>query len=262
MKKRYTKHQILEAIKFWENVLKRIDESKSLLLNILFKTFKTNDLLKPFNGVIDDMLIIKCFNILNEYFFSSKLKNIPLKYLSDNEARKFLIEREMKNNDIPKIFFGAHSVLYDNDINTLKWTDELMLHDDVILLNSNHIDGKSISFLIACLCHEMIHYYDWLFGEYCDFTKYAMMTGIKKDKHNTMTFETMKNEANEIGIKVIQEIPTNKDAEILDKKGIELLYRKAKENGLILEKENRIKNCNIDGITFSIDKSGGSINTF
>ena len=39
-------------------------------------------------------------------------------------------------------------------------------------------------------------------------------------KHNTMTFETMKEEANNLGIKVIQQIPKDKDAEILDKEGI------------------------------------------
>jgi len=109
----------------------------------------------------------------------------------------------MKKDEIPDLFFGVHSVLYDNDLNTIKWTDKLILHDDVILLNMNHIHNKSLSFLIACLCHEMIHYYDRLFGEYCDFTKYTLITRIKKDKHNTMTFETMKEEANNLGIKVI-----------------------------------------------------------
>ena len=89
----------------------------------------------------------------------------------------------------------------------------------------NHITNKSLSFFIACLCHEMIHY--WLFGEYCNFTKFTMITKIKKDKHNTMTFETMKEEANNLGIKVIQQISKDTDAEILDKEGIELLFKKA-----------------------------------
>lgn len=50
-----------------------------------------------------------------------------------------------------------------------------------------------------------------------------------------MTFETMKEEANNIGIKVIQQIPKDKDAEILDKEGIELLFKKAQAEGLVLE---------------------------
>ena len=105
----------------------------------------------------------------------------------------------------------------------------------------------------------MIHYYDRLFGEYCDFTKYTLITGIKKDKHNTMTFETMKEEANNLGIKVIQQIPKDKDAEILDKEGI-LLFKKAQAEGLVLEDE-RLHN-NIDGITVNKNGIGGSINTF
>ena len=122
----------------------------------------------------------------------------------------------------------------------------------------NHITNKSLSFLIACLCHEMIHY--WLFGEYCNFTKFTMITKIKKDKHNTMTFETMKEEANNLGIKVIQQISKDTDAEILDKEGIELLFKKAQAEGLVLEGERL--HDNIDGITVNKNGIGGSINLF
>lgn len=108
----------------------------------------------------------------------------------------------------------------------------------------------------------MIHYYDRLFGEYCAFTKYTLITGIKKDIHNTQTFETMKDEANNLGIKVIQQIPKGKDAEILDKEGIELLFKKAQLEGLVLEGEERAYDDNIDGITFNKNGIGGSINTF
>lgn len=62
------------------------------------------------------------------------------------------------------------------------------------------------------------------------------------------------------GIKVIQQIPKNKDAEILNKEGIELLFKKAQTEGLVLENE-RLYN-NIDGITVNKNGIGGSINTF
>lgn len=171
MYKIHSRQQILEAIKYWKNVLKKMDESKNQLLDVLFKAFNTDNLLKPFNGNIDNRLLAKCFNILNRHFFSSKLKKIPLIYESDAKIRKFLVDRETNPNTIPKLFFGVYSVICDND-KIEKWSDELILHDDVILLNSSYIDSKSISFLIACLCHEMIHYYDRLFGEYCDFTNF------------------------------------------------------------------------------------------
>ena len=87
-----------------------------------------------------------------------------------------------------------------------------------------------------------------------------MITKIKKDKHNTMTFETMKEEANNLGIKVIQQISKDTDAEILDKEGIELLFKKAQAEGLVLEGERL--HDNIDGITVNKNGIGGSINIF
>ena len=39
MKKSYTKQQIVEVIKYWQNVLKRMDESKSPLLDSCSKEF-------------------------------------------------------------------------------------------------------------------------------------------------------------------------------------------------------------------------------
>lgn len=238
-----------------------MDENSNEMLNELFKLFKSNDLLQPYKEKITAKTLNTCFNALNQHFFMSKLPIIPLMYENDSNIRKFLMQRNMKSSNIPDVFFGVYSVLYDNDPNTLKWSDDLILHDDTILLNSSHTNGRSISFLVACLCHEMIHYYDRLYGEYCNFTKYSMITGIKKNKHNTMTFETMKDKANDLGINVIQDIPKDKNAEILDNEGIELLFKKANEEGLIIEGEDRTKS--FDGeITAFNDRLGGSINTF
>ena len=57
-----------------------------------------------------------------------------------------------------------------------------------------------------------------------------------------------------------QQIPKDKDAEIFDKEGIELLFKKAQAEGLVLENE-RLHN-NIDGITVNKNGIGGSINIF
>lgn len=80
MQKKYTKKQIVEAIKHWESLLKRIDESKNALLSELFAAFNTNDLLKSFNGRIDSKLLDDCYIILNKYLFLSKLPKLPLIY--------------------------------------------------------------------------------------------------------------------------------------------------------------------------------------
>ena len=55
-------------------------------------------------------------------------------------------------------------------------------------------------------------------------------------------------------IKVIQQVPQGKDAEILDKEGIELLFKKAQDERLVLERENQLK-IDISEITFFLRTS-------
>lgn len=62
-------------------------------------------------------------------------------------------------------------------------------------------------------------------------------------------------------IKVIQQVPQSKDAEILDKEGIELLFKKAQAEGLVLERENQLK-IDTSEITFFKNNQGCVINTF
>ena len=57
-----------------------------------------------------------------------------------------------------------------------------------------------------------------------------------------------------------QQIPKDKDAEIFFFFLIELLFKKAQAEGLVLENE-RLHN-NIDGITVNKNGIGGSINIF
>ena len=68
-------------------------------------------------------------------------------------------------------------------------------------------------------------------------------------------------EANNLGIKVIQQNPQDKDNEILDKEGIELLFKKAQAEGLVLEEENQSK-IDTSEITFFKNRPGCVINTF
>lgn len=152
------------------------------------------------------------------------------------------------------VFSAVCKDVLDKDGNVV----DIKIQDEIIMLNKTYMSNCIFIFAVAVLCHEMIHY--WLFGEYCNFTKFTMITKIKKDKHNTMTFETMKEEANNLGIKVIQQISKDTDAEILDKEGIELLFKKAQAEGLVLEGERL--HDNIDGITVNKNGIGGSINIF
>ena len=72
---------------------------------------------------------------------------------------------------------------------------------------------------------------------------------------------TMKDKINNLRVKVIQQIPKDKDIEILDKEGIELLFKKAQAEGLVLEGENQLK-TDTSEITFFKNRPGCVINTF
>ena len=74
MKKLYTKKQIVEAIKYWEFVLKMMDESKSPLLDEFAKTFGENVLFsnKPNISItLENVKII--YDILNKNIFNNTL---------------------------------------------------------------------------------------------------------------------------------------------------------------------------------------------
>lgn len=70
----------------------------------------------------------------------------------------------------------------------------------------------------------------------------------------------MKDKINNLRVKVIQQIQKDKDIEILDKEGIELLFKKAQAERLMLEDERLYDS--IDGITVNKNRIGGSINIF
>ena len=78
MKKRYTKKQILEAIKHWSRVLARIDESKSKFLDACSDefgeavVFDDKDML--FEMSSDNLKVL--FEVLDQFMFSNKLKTL------------------------------------------------------------------------------------------------------------------------------------------------------------------------------------------
>ena len=241
-----------------------MNEAEDQLLQALSDAFDKSKLFsKTYKGKFNEDFFRKAYDILNEHFFLSKLDKIPVYYKSNNNIKNFLIDRKTNKNDIPDLLFGVHAILYDNDPKTLKMTDELIIHDDVILLNKDQIEDKSLIFAIACLCHEMIHYYDRLFGEYCTFIKFSIVNNMKINTHNTLTFEDMKDKANELGITVIQEIPKGKNAEILDKEAIELLLQKLQNGDMISEEEQHIITDNPNTIITKFENNkGGCIITF
>lgn len=77
MQYKYTKQQIIEAIKHWQNVLAKIDESRSLLLDAFANKFGSNVIYskKPF--MLNNAQALEIFSIVNKFLFDSRLVSFP-----------------------------------------------------------------------------------------------------------------------------------------------------------------------------------------
>ena len=91
MKHHYTKQQIVEAIKHWESVLKRMDESKSLLLDMCSKEFGEE------KSEFETMTNIPIEDIRNDYSFE-KFNEIASKDIA------LLKENADLSNCMPYVF--------------------------------------------------------------------------------------------------------------------------------------------------------------
>ena len=151
-----------------------IDESKSELLNAFAKVFGENVVFsnQPFNQNTKNINIM--FNIFNQYLFDNALVDkIAVKSISYDDICKLaksIYNKYKKPTDAdymppPTTIYGMHFAIVLNDIFT--YNDPLIFADEeIIFLNTSNIGNKSFALCAASLCHEMIHYYDRLFGEY------------------------------------------------------------------------------------------------
>lgn len=95
----YTKQQIAEAIKYWESVLKRIDENQQTLMSRLVKVFG-EDLVKNQHVNLSQSQFDQLYKILNNFVFDNMLDDIPVKLMDiDNIIEEW--HRQDKIENIP-----------------------------------------------------------------------------------------------------------------------------------------------------------------
>lgn len=243
MKKTYTRHQIIKSIKHWKNVLKMIDESKSPLLDAFAEKFGEDVVFSNKKIHLTNNNVKTIFDIFNLYLFDNELNynNILIECLPYNaicNMAKTIYDKYKQHNDDeyippPESIYGMHYAIVINDVIT--YDDPLIFADEeIIFLNMSKIDHKSFSLQAASLCHEMIHYYDRLFGEYKDKYKEYFISKIKPKMHSTPTFERKMKEANNNYIDVVKYIPQNQTSSQSDDKAVELALKalKESENGM------------------------------
>jgi len=234
-----------------------MDESKSHLLDKFAKIFGEDVVFsnKPF--IQNDKNINVIFDIFNAYLFDNMLnKTILLKCLPYDDickAAKIVYDKYKKPTDAdyispPTSIYGMHFAIVLNDVFT--YDDPLIFADEEILfLNESNIGNKSFALYASSLCHEMIHYYDRLYGEYKDKYKAYFISKKKIDLHNTSTFERKMKEANDNYINVVKNIPKTQTPSQSDNKAIDLVLQSLKES------ENGMS-CIIDKNTANIQLVG------
>ena len=200
MKKSYTKHQIVEAIKHWEYVLKRMDESKSPLLDVFAKTFEEDVIfsIKP-NISITLENVKTIYDILNKNVFNNALniKSGSLDLYCDTCTNINSILHNQygapSGYDISNMFALFHPKLrWMKSLTTGK--SYLISLRNGIFINLDYGKKAVLPYLISTICHEMIHCYDCIKGQLLQMTVYCLSIGcdaseISYESHFTPVFK-------------------------------------------------------------------------
>lgn len=217
MKKHYTKRQIIESIKHWKNVLKKMNESQSLLIDALCRKFG-EDIVKSCerNVILTSDLCYSILDALNPILFDNALKHIPIKCMSCIDIIADCIKNDKRHKiynykyDLNKFLglFTTYIETEDPTVEELSFDDKLISKDSMIYINYDKVYNTSFIFAVATLCHELIHYYDSLFGEYKEVKRLVAMGKIDKKhelkaEHQTKTFLEKMLKANDQNLNVI-----------------------------------------------------------
>lgn len=123
--------------------------------------------------------LLKIFSILNRLVFDEKLKDIPIFCLPKETFSVMLKDAyDLDSNAIDKAKTSyAMYVVKPEEV-----YGELIPGKECIVFNTSY-GNEPFGFVVSCICHEMIHYYDVHYG---DFLKHAK-NGVF-DHHSTITF--------------------------------------------------------------------------
>ena len=243
---RFSRNQILDKIKFWKRELAKIDESKSLLIDALIGKFGVNVVRsEKRNFILTSDICYDILDVLNPVLFNGVLKHIPIKcmhfdsILSDckqNDRKHEVYNYEYAMED-PFGLFTTYIETEDPTVKELSLHDRLVSRDPTIYINYDKVYKTSFMFAVAVLCHELIHYYDSLVGEYIEVKRLVAMGKIdKKDEakaeHRTKTFIDKLVEANEQNVNVLVS-GEGKPIEVLDLAALEKMKEAFLEEGQI-----------------------------
>lgn len=197
---KYSRQQIQEAIKHWENVLIQMSESKSKLLDICISKFNEDVIFskeQKFELTSENIEIL--FKIFDEYFFNMRLSSEKdLKLFSGNKTD---LETTISQYTQDKLDFDNFIALYQPlqcwQRNLQNNKVRLVIPKDAIFINTQSHRFSSFSYIAQALFHEMIHAYDMHVGGLYSYVVWAINAGAPKEvidynSHLTKVFKQEK----------------------------------------------------------------------
>ena len=267
MATRYSRQQILEKLEFWKKELAKIDESKSHLIDALINKFGEKVVRsEERNIILTTNLCYDILDVLNPLLFDGILKHIPIKCMKFDsiiaDCKKNDNKHEIHDYDYnikdPFGLFATYIETEDPTVKDLGLNDKLVSKDPVIYINYDKVYKTTFIFAVATLCHELIHYYDSLVGEYIEIKRMVAMGKIDKKneakvEHETKTFVDKLSEANSESVNVIV-TGEGKPTEVLDMEAIEKMkeaFLRESNDEMKLSPENSTLGVHIyDGRSF------------
>lgn len=203
MQKRYSKHQIQEAIKNWQNLLKTLDESKSPLLDVCANKFGEDVVFDDSQMLfeLNEENILALFSILDRFVFNNRLNTLDdLKVFVESPSTLNSVILQYSNNE--PIDLSKYFALYKPDQynyvlpNGEKW---FKIKKNGIFINIDTNKSSTFAYAASNLCHEMIHVYDMYFGKLYNYVIWAINNGapawaIDQNSHKTSTYKQKKKE--------------------------------------------------------------------
>lgn len=176
---------------FFENKLEDLGEAKTRLLTELEKKFGKERLYSDkMDFQFNSKNSFEIFNILNKIVFKNKLYKINI-CLDSMENIQNLIFKKTGIVNNTKYF-----ALYFPEVNLKSGN----LVDDSILISTDN-QLMTMLFAINMICHEMIHMFDYHFGDIGKIIRAKQYTqGVE---HYTNTFQTYLKKLNNEGLKIM-----------------------------------------------------------
>lgn len=184
------------------NELRIIDESEknNACIDELVEQFGKEQVFDKNKNNLNQNDYCKIFDILNKHIFKNNLKKIQINYFSFDKIIKTLKNNAVSIENLPENdIFAFYFVSYD----IVHQSKSMNIKNEIIFLNKDNLQHMNFIYAVNVICHEMIHYYDRLFGEYETIVASEIKKRNSQNFHYTTTFLTKQRQAYNMRLYII-----------------------------------------------------------